>query len=116
MNYVIRHTAAAVVASASDFIIGGRGAIPAVPIEGPYSAALVKQQERDKATGSKPLTVALLSTWPVDARIAWLMNSFYTDERYGHAWSVARTTMFNEPIDLPLEIERLWQKRATKNW
>jgi hypothetical protein len=116
MNYVIRHTAAAVVASASDFIMGGRGAIPAVPIEGPYSAALVKQQERDKATGSKPLTVALLSTWAVDARIAWLMNNFETDERFAHAWSVARTTMVGEPIDLSLEIERRWQKRATKNW
>jgi hypothetical protein len=116
MNYVVQQTAAAVVASASDFIMEGREALPPVQIEGPYSAVLASQKKREKATGSRPLAVALLNTWPVDARIAWLMNSFDTDERYGHAWSVARTTMFNEPIDLPLEIERLWQKRATKNW
>jgi hypothetical protein len=116
MNYVIRHTAAAVVASASDFIMGGRGAIPAVPIEGPYGAALLKQQERDKATGSKPFTAALLGTWSVGDRIAWLMNNFETDERFAHAWNVARSTMVGEPINLPLEIERLWQRRATKNW
>jgi hypothetical protein len=116
MNYEIRQTAAAVVASASDFIMEGRPAIPGVPIEGSYSGALAIQVERDKATGSKPMTVALLNTWPVDARIAWLMNSFETDERYAHAWSVARTTMVAEPIDLPLEIERRWQKRSTKNW
>jgi hypothetical protein len=116
MNYVIQQTAAAVVASASDFVMQGRAAIPAVPIEGPYSAALASQMEREKAAGSKPTTVSLVNTWPVDARIAWLMNNFGTDERYAHAWSVARTTMIDEPIDLPLEIERRWQKRATKNW
>jgi len=37
MNYVIRETAAAVVAAASDFIIGGRAPTPATEIEGPYT-------------------------------------------------------------------------------
>lgn len=116
MSYVIRQTAAAVVAAASDFIMEGRPAMPAVPIEGSYGAALASQMERNRAAGSKPMTVTLLNTWPVDARIAWLMNNFETDERYAHAWSFARTTIIGEPIDLPLEIERRWQKRATKNW
>jgi hypothetical protein len=116
MNYVIQQTAAAVVAAASDFVMEGRAAIPAVPIEGPYSAALASQMERDRVAGSKPMTVVLLNTWPVDARVAWLMNNFETDERYAHARSVAQTTMVAEPIDFPLEIERRWQKRATKDW
>jgi hypothetical protein len=116
MNYEIRHTAAAVVASASDYVMKGRDAIPGVPIEEPYSAALATQIERDKAAGSAPVIVTLLNTWPVNARIAWLMNNFDTDERYAHAWSVARTMMVDEPIDFPLEIEQRWQKRATKNW
>jgi hypothetical protein len=116
MNYAIQQTAAAVVASASDFIMEGRPAIPGVPIEGPYSGALASQAERDKATGSKPRIVTLLNTWPADARITWLVNVFETDERYAHAWSVARTTMIDERIDLVAEIERRWQKRATKDW
>ena len=116
MTYAIRQTAAAIVAAASDFVLKGRAPIPAVPIEGPYSAALASQIERDRVAGSKPMTVALLNTWPFDARIAWLMNNFETDERFAHAWSVARTTMATEPIDLPLEIERRWQKRAARNW
>jgi hypothetical protein len=116
MNYVIQQTAAAVVASASDFIMEGRPAIPGVPIEGPYSGALASQAERDKATGSKPTIVTLLNTWPADTRIAWLVNTFETDERYAHAWNFAQTMMVAEPIDLPFEIERRWQKRANKNW
>jgi hypothetical protein len=116
MNYVVRHTAAAIIASASDFIMQGREVIPAVPIEGSYRAALLSQNARDKATSSKPLTVALLNRWPGAARTAWLLNNFETDERFGHAWSVARKAIVEEPVDLPLEIERLWQKRATKNW
>jgi hypothetical protein len=35
MNYVIRETAAAVVAAATDFMIGGRAPAPATQIEGP---------------------------------------------------------------------------------
>jgi hypothetical protein len=116
MNYEVRHTAAGVVASASDFIMQGRGAAPAVSIEGSFSEALASQNARDKATSSKPLTVALLNTRPGETRIAWFMNNFETDERFTHAWSVARKVMVDEPIDLPLEIERQWQKRVTKNW
>jgi hypothetical protein len=116
MNYVIRETAAAVVAAASDFIIGGRAPTPAIQIEGPYASALESQREHDRAIGSTPITVELLNSWVIEARIAWMMNIFETDERYAHAWSIARTTMVGEPIDLPLEIERRWQKRATKNW
>jgi hypothetical protein len=116
MNYVIRETAAAVVAAASDCIIGGRAPTPAIQIEGPYASALESQREHDRAIGSTPITVELLNSWVIEARIAWMMNIFETDERYAHAWSIARTTMVGEPIDLPLEIERRWQKRATKNW
>ena len=116
MTYAIRQTAAAIVAAASDFVLKGRAPIPAVPIEGPYSAALASQIERDRVAGSKPMTVALLNTWPFDARIAWLMNNFETDERYAHAANIARQAMMAAPIGFPLEIERRWQKRAAKNW
>ena len=64
----------------------------------------------------QPITVELLNSWTIDARIAWMMNNFETDERYAHAWNIARRAMMAAPIDFPLEIERRWQKRATKTW
>ena len=116
MNYVIRETAAAVVAAASDFIIGGRAPTPATQIEGPYASALESQREHDRAIGSTPITVELLNSWTIEARIGWMMNNFETDERYDHASNIARRAMMAAPIGFPLAIEQVWQKRATKNW
>ena len=116
MNYVIRETAAAVVAAASDFIIGGRAPTPATQIEGPYVAALASQRQRDLAIGSVPITVELLNSLAIEARIAWMMMNFETDERYAHAANIARRAMMAAPIGFPLEIERRWQKRAARNW
>ena len=116
MNYVIRETAAAVVAAASDFIIGGRAPMPAIQIEGTYASALESQREHDRAIGSTPITVELLNSWTIEARIGWMMNNFETDERYAHASNIARRALIAAPIGFPLEIERRWQKRASKTW
>ena len=116
MNYVFRETAAAVVAAASDFIMEGRAPTPAVQVEGPYTSACESQREHDRAIGSTPITVELLNSWVIEARIAWMMNIFETDERYAHAVNIARQAMMAAPIGFPLEIERRWQKRATKTW
>jgi hypothetical protein len=116
MNYVIRETAAAVVAAASDFIIGGRAPTPATQIEGPYASALESQREHDRAIGSTPIAVELLNSWTIEARIGWMMNNFETDERYAHASNIARRALMAAPIGFPLEIERRWQKRASKTW
>jgi len=116
MNYVIRETAAAVVAAASDFIVGGRAPTPATQIEGSYASALDSQREHDRAIGSKPITLDLLNSWTIEARIAWMMNNFETDERYDHGSSITRRAMMAAPIGFPLEIERRWQKRASKTW
>ena len=116
MNYVIPETAAAVVASASDFIMRGRAPTPPIQIEGPFASALESQREHDRAIGSTPITVELLNSWVIEARIAWMMSIFETDERYAHAVNIARRAMLAAPIGFPLEIERRWQKRATKTW
>jgi hypothetical protein len=116
MDHVIRETAAAVVAVASDFIIGGRAPTPATQIEGPYASALESQREHDRAVGSTPVMVELLNSWTIEDRIAWMMNNFETDERYDHALNIARRAMMAAPIGFPLEIERRWQKRASKTW
>jgi ABC-type transport system involved in cytochrome bd biosynthesis fused ATPase/permease subunit len=116
MNYVIRETAAAVVAAASDFIIGGRAPTPATQIEGTYASALESQREHDRAIGSTPITVELLNSWTIEARIGWMTNNFETDERYANASNIARRAMMAAPIGFPLEIERRWQKRTTKTW
>jgi ABC-type transport system involved in cytochrome bd biosynthesis fused ATPase/permease subunit len=116
MNYVIRETAAAVVAAASDFIMEGRAPMPATEIEGPYVAALESQRQHDRAIGSKPITVGLLNSWTIEARIGWMMHNFQTGERYAHAANIAKRAMMVAPIGFPLEIERRWQKRAAKNW
>jgi len=116
MNYVIPETAAAVVAAASDFIMRGRAPTPPTRIEGPYASALDSQREHDRAIGSTPITVELLNSRTIEARIAWMMNIFATDERYAHAANIARQAMRAAPIGFPLEIERRWQKRATKTW
>jgi hypothetical protein len=116
MDYVSRKTAEAIVMAASDFIIGGRAPTPATQIEGPYVAALASQRQRDRAISSVPITVELLSSWTIEARIAWMMNNFQTDERYAHASNIARKALKEASIRFPLEIERRWQKRAAKNW
>jgi hypothetical protein len=116
MNYVICETAAAIVASASDFIMAGRTPAPATQIEGPYAAALASQTQRGLAIGSTPITVEFLNSWAIEARIDWMMNNFETDERYAHAANIARQAMMAAPIGFPLEIERRWQKRASKTW
>ena len=116
MNYVIRETAAAVVAAASDFIIGGRAPTPPTQIEGSYASALESQREHDRAIGSAPITVELLNSWTIEARIGWMMNNFETEERYAPAGNIARRVMMAAPIGFPLEIERRWQKRASKTW
>jgi hypothetical protein len=116
MNYVICETAAAIVAAAPDFIIGGRAPAPGVQIEGLYASALESQRERDRAIGSTPVMVELLNSWAVEARIDWMMNNFETDARYAHAAHIARRAMTAAPIGFPLEVERRWQKRATKTW
>jgi ABC-type transport system involved in cytochrome bd biosynthesis fused ATPase/permease subunit len=116
MNYVSRETAEAVVIAASDFIIAGRASTPATQIEGPYASALESQREHDRAIGSTPITVGLVNSWTIEARIAWMMNNFETDERYAHASNIARRALIAAPIGFPLEIERRWQKRASKTW
>ncbi|MDB5620370.1 hypothetical protein [Tardiphaga sp.] len=116
MSYVIRETAAAVVAAASDFIIGGCAPTPAAQIEGSYSSALKSQKEHDRAIGSTPVMVELLNSWTIDTRIGWLISNFETDERYVHASNVVRRAMMAAPIGFPLEIERRWQNRASKTW
>ena len=116
MNYVIRETAAAVVAAASDFIIKGRAPTPPTQIEGLYASALDSQREHDRAIGSTPITVELLNSWTIEARIGWMMNNFETDERYAHASNIMRRAKTSAPIGFPVEIERRWQKRVTKTW
>jgi|SRR5665647_551824 len=116
MDYVSRQTADAVVIAASDFIIGGRAPTPATQIEGPYASALESQREHDRAIGSTPIMVGLLNSWTIEARIEWMMNNFETDERYAHAWNIARKALKEASIRFPLEIERRWRKRAAKNW
>jgi hypothetical protein len=116
MNYVIRQTAAAVVAAASDFIKEGRAMPPSTQIEGPYASALESQRRYDRAIGSTPITVELINSWTIEARIGWMVNNFETDERYNHAANIARRVLMAAPIGFPLEIERRWQKRATKTW
>jgi hypothetical protein len=116
MNYVVRETADAVVIAASDFIIGGRAPTPPAQIEGSYTFALDSQREHDRAIGSTPITVELLNSWTIETRIGWMLNNFETDERYDHASNVARRAMMAAPIGFPLEIERRWQKRASKAW
>jgi hypothetical protein len=116
MTYAIRQTAAAVVASASDFIIGGRTPAPGVQIEGLCASALESQREHDRAIGSTPVMVELLNSLAIEARVAWMMMNFETDERYAHASNIARRAMMAAPIGFPLEIERRWQRRATKAW
>lgn len=116
MNYVIRETAAAVVAAASDFIMEGRAPTPATQIEGPYASALESQREHDAAIAEIPVTTEMLNALTIEKRIAWMMNVFTTDERYACAWNIAEKAMKVAPIGFPLEIERRWQKRATKTW
>jgi hypothetical protein len=116
MNYVIREMATAVVAAASDFIKEGRAPTPSTQIEGPYASALESQRRHDRAIGSTPISVELLNSWTIEARIGWMMNNFETDERYAHALNIAQRAMMAAPIGFPLEIERHWQRRATKNW
>jgi hypothetical protein len=116
MTYAIRQTAAAIVAAASDFIIGGRAPTPATQIEGSFAFAFDSQREHDRAIGSTPNTVELLNSWTIEARIGWMMNNFETDGRYAHAANIARQAMMAAPIGFPLEIERRWLKRATKTW
>jgi hypothetical protein len=116
MDFVIPETAAAVVAAASDFIMRGRAPTPPIQIEGPFASALESQREHDRAIGSTPVTVELLNSLTIEARTAWLMNIFATDERYAHAANIARLAKRVAPIGFPLEIERRWQKRATKTW
>jgi hypothetical protein len=77
---------------------------------------LESQREHDRAIGSTPITVELLNSWVIEARIAWMMSIFEADERYAHAVNIARRAMMAAPIGFPLEIERRWQKRAAKNW
>jgi hypothetical protein len=88
MNYVIRQTAAAVVAAASDFIKEGRAPTPSTQIEGPYASALESQRRYDRAIGSTPISVELLNSWTIEARIGWMLNNFQADERYAHAWGI----------------------------
>jgi hypothetical protein len=94
----------------------GRAPTPPIQIEGPFASALESQREHNRAIGSTPILVELLNSWTIEARVAWMMNIFATDERYAHAANIARLAKRVAPIGFPLEIERRWQKRATKNW
>ena len=116
MTYAIHQTAAAIVAAASNFIMEGRASTPATQIEGPYASALESQREHDRVIGSTPITVELVNSWTIEARIAWMMNNFETDQRYAHAWNIARKALKEAAIRFPIEIERHWQKRASKAW
>jgi hypothetical protein len=116
MNYVIRETAAAVVAAASDFIIEGRPSTPPAEIEGSIDDVMEGQRQHDAAIAEIPVTAEVLNALTLEKRIAWMMNIFITDKRYACAWSIAEKAMKAAPISFPLAIGRVWQKRATKNW
>ena len=116
MNYVIRETAAAVVAATSDFIIGGRAPTPPTQIEGSYAYVLDSQRQHNAAIAEIPVTAKVLNALTLEERIAWMMHIFTTDERYACAWNIAEKTMEAAPISFPLAIERVWQRRAIKNW
>lgn len=116
MNYVLRETAKSVVVAMSDFITQGRTSTPSTEIEGSIDEVMESQRQRNAAIAEIPVTTEMLNALTVEKRIAWMMNIFTTDERYACAWNIAQKAMKAAPISFPLAIERVWQKRATKNW
>ena len=114
-HYFLTQTAECIVASAADFIKGGRS-IPGVKIEGPWDAVLAGQQPYDKATATVPCTVKYLNSLSLEARTAALLNLFQTDPQYECAWHFTERTAFHFPITLAVCIESAWRDRITKNW
>jgi hypothetical protein len=116
MNYVLRETAKSVVVAMSDFITQGRLATPPTEIEGSFDRVMESQRQHNAAIAQVPVTAEMLNALTLEKRIAWMMNIFTTDERYACAWNIAEKAMKAAPINFPLAIEQVWQKRATKNW
>jgi len=116
LSYVLRETAKCVVASMGDFITGGRPTPPPVAIEGLWYDVLDGQAPHDLAISKQSMTAAVINGWTQDARIAWILNLFQTDERYASGWNIVRRAMVEFPVEFAWEIERHWQKRATKIW
>jgi len=114
--YVLCETAKCVVASAGDFITSGRLPTPPVAIEGRWYDVLDGQAPHDAAISEKSVTAAAVNGWTPEARRAWMLNIFQTDERYASGWNVAQRAMVEFPVEFAWEIERRWQKRATKTW
>ncbi|MEY9589794.1 hypothetical protein ABIA06_002085 [Bradyrhizobium yuanmingense] len=113
---MITETAKCVIESAANFIASGRVAAPSVVLEGLWYHVLDGQKPHDDAMSAEPLTVAVVNSWSLEARIAWLMNNFDADERYASSWNLARRAMNEFPAEFSDELDRLWQKRTTKNW
>jgi hypothetical protein len=116
MDYVLRETAKSVVVAVSDFITQGRPSPPPVEIEGSIDHVMESQRRHNAAIAQIPITAEALNSLTLEERIAWMMNIFTTDERYACAWNIAEKAMKAAPISFALEIEQVWQKRATKNW
>jgi hypothetical protein len=116
LSYVLRETAKCIVAAAGDFITSGRPPAPPVEVEGLWYEVLDSQAPRDAAISKEHLTTAAANGWTPEARLAWMMNIFQTDERYASGWHVADQVMIEFPAEFAQEIERRWQKRSTKTW
>ena len=114
-HYFLTQTAECIVASAADFIKGGRS-IPGVKIEGPWDAVLAGQQPYDKATATVPCTVEYLNAQSLEDRTTFLLNLFETDPRYECARHFTKNTAFHFPITLAVCIESAWRDRITKSW
>jgi hypothetical protein len=114
-HYFLTQTAKCIVASAADFIKGGRS-IPGVEIEGPWDAVLAGQQPYDSATATVPCTVNYLNSLSLEDRTSLLLNLFETDCRYESAWHFTKRTAFHFPITLAVCVENAWRDRVTKSW
>jgi hypothetical protein len=115
-NTMLTEIAKCVIESAANFIASGRVAAPSVVLEGLWYDVLDGQKPHNDAMSAKPLTVAVVNSWSLEARIAWLMNNFDADGRYAASWNVARRAMAEFHAEFSNELDRLWQERMTKNW
>ena len=114
-DYFRKQTAKCIVASAADFIKGGR-TIPSVKIEGRRDEVLASQRAYDVATTAVPCSVELLDPLSLEDRTASLLNLFETDPRYECARHFTERTAFHFPITLAVYIENAWMERTTKSW
>ena len=108
--------AEAVIESAANFIASGRVTAPPVQLEGLWYDVLGSQKPHNDAISAIPVTVTVLNSLSIEARIAWLMNNFYADERYASSRNLAKNAMNEHDAAFSNELESLWQNRKTKNW